>query len=216
MALSNPFGFGEHHATVTADPAVGAQPTATFPLEQPGAPTMSLSPTATATILPVPPTADPTSGTATAAASSSPAKNGVSATPKPRPSRSTAAAAPAAGAAAAGAAAAVPVPGCTYTYLFNSRSAGGFQATVTLKNTSSRTLSSWTAGFNLSDGITVTSSWGADVSHNGNYAQVTPPGYNAILGPGDSLSFGFNADTPGGEVNGLDGFTLAGVPCGRA
>ena len=76
---------------------------------------------------------------------------------------------------------------------------GGFQGTVTVKNTGSATLSRWTVGWTFPSGQTINNLWSGVASQSGSAVKVTNAPYNGLLSGGGSTSFGFvgNGSAPG-------------------
>jgi poly(hydroxyalkanoate) depolymerase family esterase len=105
-----------------------------------------------------------------------------------------------------------PVPGaCRVTYAMNTWNTG-FTAEVTIANTGTAALSSWTLAFTLPAGQTVTSAWNATLSPNAGQVTARNVGYNGTLAPGASTSFGFQA-THSGNTAKPAAFTLNGAAC---
>jgi hypothetical protein len=109
-----------------------------------------------------------------------------------------------------------PEATCTYRYTFSSVWTGGFVASITLWNTTSRTLQGWDGGFGLAPAATVNQSWGATMRQTGSWVVLTPPAEdNGTIKPGAKLSIGFRASATS-EVRALGGFALNGRPCAPA
>jgi endo-1,4-beta-xylanase len=85
--------------------------------------------------------------------------------------------------------------GCQITYqAANWGGHPGFTATVTVTNTSSTTITAWTAGFTYTAGQDVEEpGWNATVSQNGPTVTAVNATWNGTLAPAQSTSFGFNA-----------------------
>ncbi|MFO0958393.1 MAG: cellulose binding domain-containing protein [Isosphaeraceae bacterium] len=93
------------------------------------------------------------------------------------------------------------------TYQITSDWGTGFNAQVTVKNTSATSLNGWTLAFDLPS--TITSLWDGKVaSRSGNRYAVGDAGWNASLPPGGSASFGFTAST--GSSKAASNFVLSG------
>ncbi len=68
----------------------------------------------------------------------------------------------------------------------------GFTGSVTIANTGASALNGWTIEFDFAANITQI--WNATiVSHVGNHYVISAASYNALIGAGQSTSFGFNA-----------------------
>ncbi|UBU11027.1 extracellular catalytic domain type 1 short-chain-length polyhydroxyalkanoate depolymerase [Nonomuraea gerenzanensis] len=104
-----------------------------------------------------------------------------------------------------------PVGACRITYTMNTWNTG-FTAAVTVANTSTTQLSSWSLAFTLPAGQTVTSAWNASVSPSSGQVTARNVSYNATIAPGASASFGFQA-THGGDTGKPPAFTLNGTAC---
>ncbi|MCP3768365.1 MULTISPECIES: cellulose binding domain-containing protein [unclassified Streptomyces] len=91
-----------------------------------------------------------------------------------------------------------PGDGVTCTASFRAGSAwqGGYQAEVTVRNTSAVALTGWTVTVAPADGARLTQVWGGTLDTAGGTATVTDAGWNGTLAPGASTSFGFIASTP--------------------
>jgi endo-1,4-beta-xylanase len=88
-----------------------------------------------------------------------------------------------------------PVGGCTATYAQQGPNwPGGFQGGVTVTNTGSNSTTGWTVTITFSAGQRITQIWSGSTNVNGNspYA-VTNVGYNAVIPPSGSTTFGFLA-----------------------
>jgi lysophospholipase L1-like esterase len=91
-----------------------------------------------------------------------------------------------------------PPPGaCTATYQLVSQWTGGFQGQVTVANSGTSAVSSWTATLTFTGGQQVTQSWNATVTQNQATVTAHNVGWNGALAPGASTSFGFLASTTG-------------------
>jgi alpha-L-arabinofuranosidase len=71
----------------------------------------------------------------------------------------------------------------------------GFAGTITIKNTGTQTIEGWNLQFDSA--IPITGVWGATLlSHTGTHYVFQDVGYDGIILPGQSITFGFNG-TPG-------------------
>ncbi|MEV0994473.1 PHB depolymerase family esterase [Nonomuraea sp. NPDC050202] len=104
-----------------------------------------------------------------------------------------------------------PAGDCKVTYTMNTWNTG-FTAAVTIANTSTTQLSSWSLAFTLPAGQSVTSVWNASLSPSSGQVTARNVGYNATIAPGASASFGFQA-THGGNTGKPPAFTLNGTAC---
>ena len=92
--------------------------------------------------------------------------------------------------------------GATFTIGWQtpSNSPPDFGATVTVTNNAPYTIQTWTVSWTFSAGQTIIpgSPYSATVTQAGSTVTATPGGtYNAVLSPGQSATFGFNADYNG-------------------
>lgn len=116
--------------------------------------------------------------------------------------------------AATGANAAAPA----VTFAETSSWDGGYVGRYTISNGSSSALSTWTVGFTLPAGSTVTSLWNGTEASSGNGAgghgyTVTPAGWDAKVPAGGSVSFGFEVSGSGAPSGcTIDGAACAGGP----
>ncbi|MGY0065788.1 GDSL-type esterase/lipase family protein [Streptomyces sp. QTS137] len=86
---------------------------------------------------------------------------------------------------------------CTASFLAGSTWPGGYQAEVTVRNTSAAALTGWTVTVAPAAGARLTQVWGGTLTTvDGGTATVTDAGWNGTLGPGASTSFGLIASTP--------------------
>lgn len=131
------------------------------------------SPTATPTASPTPsPTASPTPSP-----TGGPSPTG---SPTASPTRPTDPATP------------PPPPGaCTATATVTSSWSGAFQGETTVRNTGSVPLRSWEVRVALPAGHTVTQFWNALVTWDGGRVTARPVGWNAVLAPGATATFGY-------------------------
>ena len=84
-----------------------------------------------------------------------------------------------------------PVNACAASYALSGSWPGGFQATVTVRNTGLLPKSSWTVGWTFSGGQQVNSLWNGVLSQTGSAVSVRNAAYNGSINPGASTSFGF-------------------------
>jgi len=84
--------------------------------------------------------------------------------------------------------------GCTATFKVDSTWNGGFQGTVTVKNSGSSMISGWTAKATLPSGTTISNLWNGALSTSGSSITVKNAAYNGLLNGGASTTFGFVAN----------------------
>ncbi|WP_347332227.1 cellulose binding domain-containing protein [Marinimicrobium locisalis] len=87
----------------------------------------------------------------------------------------------------------------------------GFTAEVTLTNTGSTVIEGWQLSWQY-DANTLASAWNAQVSSGGGVYTATPAGWNNAIGPGQTVAFGVQGNTNGGdpETPSLDGEICTG------
>ena len=86
----------------------------------------------------------------------------------------------------------------------------GYGADVVIRNSGDAAATGWTVEFDLPAGTTVTRSWSSVRTSVGNRHRFTDAGWNRVIVPGGSVTFGFNAADLGLPVN----CTVNGAPCG--
>jgi hypothetical protein len=84
--------------------------------------------------------------------------------------------------------------GCTATFKVDSTWNGGFQGTVTVKNSGSSMISGWTAKATLPSGTTISNLWNGTLTTSGSAITVKNAAYNGLLNGGASTTFGFVAN----------------------
>ena len=100
---------------------------------------------------------------------------------------------------------------CTATQTVDNAWQGGFQATVTVKNTGTATINPWQATWTMPSGATLSSGWNATVTQTGTTMTATAPTWSPALAAGASVSVGFTAT--GGTTTTLSGIALNGTTC---
>ncbi|MBQ0826399.1 cellulase family glycosylhydrolase [Streptomyces tagetis] len=105
-----------------------------------------------------------------------------------------------------------PAAACSVAYRIVGEWPGGFQGEITLRNTGTAPLHSWTLAFAFPDGQTLTNLWGGTPSQNGAAVRVTPAPYTATIPAGGSVSLGFTA-AKGTANTAPAAFTLDGTAC---
>ncbi|MCK2215314.1 cellulose binding domain-containing protein [Actinomadura sp. ATCC 31491] len=100
---------------------------------------------------------------------------------------------------------------CSATPTVQSQWATGYVIQpLTITNTSTATITSWTVTFTLPAGHTLTGSWNATVTTSGQTVTVRSVSFNGTLAPGASTtSFGFQASRPNGNTALPSGYTCA-------
>ncbi|TDV44941.1 extracellular catalytic domain type 1 short-chain-length polyhydroxyalkanoate depolymerase [Actinophytocola oryzae] len=100
---------------------------------------------------------------------------------------------------------------CAVEYTVSSWNTG-LTANIKVTNATTAAVSGWTLRFTLPSGQTVTSSWGASYSPTSGAVTATPASYNATIGAGGSVSFGFQANHTGNAAEPTS-FALNGTTC---
>lgn len=96
--------------------------------------------------------------------------------------------------------------GATFAFADTNDWGSGFTGSVTITNAGTSAINGWTLQFDFAP--TITQLWNATiVSHVGSHYVVKDAGYDAIIGVGQSVNFGFNA-TPGGHPAGPTNYVL--------
>ncbi|MBB5868047.1 endo-1,4-beta-xylanase [Allocatelliglobosispora scoriae] len=78
---------------------------------------------------------------------------------------------------------------------------------LTVTNTGTSTITSWTVTFTLPAGHTLTGSWNATFTVSGQIVTAKSISWNGTLAPGASTSFGFQASRPSGDTSVPSGYT---------
>lgn len=101
--------------------------------------------------------------------------------------------------------------GCRVTYSVASEWPGGFTANVNLTNLGSP-VSSWTLTWTFPAGQQITNAWNVTVSQSGGQVTARNVSYNANIGTGGTVSFGFNGSWNGSNPA-PSSFSLNGTEC---
>jgi endoglucanase len=106
----------------------------------------------------------------------------------------------------------VVVTACSATVHVDNSWPTGFQATITVRNTGTSTVTPWTATWTMPAGATLASGWNATVTQ-GSDGTVTAaaPSYNPTLSPAGSVAIGFTAN--GALGSGPNAVKLNGATC---
>jgi predicted carbohydrate-binding protein with CBM5 and CBM33 domain len=110
-----------------------------------------------------------------------------------------------------------PEPGptsCDVDYALVSEWAGGLVADVTVTNTGDAAIQGWTLDWMFGGGEQITQAWNVSLTqHEGGHVEARNAGWNATIGAGQSVSFGFQA-TRDGPIAAPTAFRLNGAQCG--
>jgi cellulase/cellobiase CelA1 len=93
-----------------------------------------------------------------------------------------------------------PTRRCTVSYRVMNQWQGGFQGEVTVTNTGTSPLTSWTTTLAFANGQTVNQLWGGTYSQSGGTVTVRNESWNGMLTPNGSTSFGFLANWNGANA----------------
>ncbi|MEV4481876.1 cellulose binding domain-containing protein [Micromonospora coxensis] len=102
-----------------------------------------------------------------------------------------------------------PAHAATATFVKTSEWSSGYVGTMTVRNDSDVTLTSWRVEFGLPAGTTLGSHWNAQLTRDGDRLVFTNLSWNGTLAAGASTSFGWVADGQGAP----QGCTVNGAPC---
>lgn len=89
--------------------------------------------------------------------------------------------------------------GVSCSYVVTNSWGSGFTGAIRVTNTGTGTKSGWTATWQYSGSNRVTSSWNTNLSGSNPYT-ATNVGWNGTIGAGQTVEFGFQANTNGGSV----------------
>jgi cellulase/cellobiase CelA1 len=97
-------------------------------------------------------------------------------------------------------------------YVKASEWAGGFNANVTINNTGTTTLTSWTVVWTFPGDQHLSSAWNATSTQTGAVMTSTNMSYNGTIAPGGNASFGFQGTWTSNDTAPTS-FTVNGVHC---
>ncbi|MFI5895124.1 cellulase family glycosylhydrolase [Actinoplanes sp. NPDC051513] len=84
--------------------------------------------------------------------------------------------------------------GCTATYKQDNAWQGGFQGSLTVKNTGGGAVNPWSVTWSWPSGVTLASGWNATVTQSGTTVTAAAPTYAGSLAAGASVTVGFTAN----------------------
>jgi hypothetical protein len=103
------------------------------------------------------------------------------------------------------------------TYEIVSSWATGYLAIVTLTNSSSAPITSWSVNFSLAQGQTVNCFWNSIPTQNGQNVSAVNVATNGTLQPSESITMGFQVNGTGANVlNGLTATGMSGTSSGTS
>ncbi|HCS65161.1 MAG TPA: hypothetical protein DIW64_14455 [Cellvibrio sp.] len=85
------------------------------------------------------------------------------------------------------------------SYVVTNSWGSGFTGAIRVTNTGTGTKSGWTATWQYSGSNRVTSSWNTNLSGSNPYT-ATNVSWNGNIGAGQTVEFGFQANTNGGSI----------------
>lgn len=104
-----------------------------------------------------------------------------------------------------------PPPTCTASVTITNTWPGGYQGTVNVTNTSTRSVIPWVVSWTFPTGVTLTSGWNATVTQDSSAVIATAPSWDLTMRASATKTIGFVA---GGPVSpGLSNILLNGVAC---
>jgi hypothetical protein len=103
---------------------------------------------------------------------------------------------------------------CHVTYTISPQNTSAFGAAISISNTGTSALTSWTLTWKFANGQTVTSLWNGMATQSGANVSVANMSYNGNIAPGATLSgIGFNG-TWNGTTNAVPAsFAINGTTC---
>ncbi len=105
---------------------------------------------------------------------------------------------------------------CSVGYSVTATWSGGFNGGITIYNTGTTTIPTWTLGFAFANGQVISSSWNSTYSQSGSNVTLTNGQYTGNIAPGGSVSgIGFTASASSTNAA-PTAFTLNGVACSIA
>jgi hypothetical protein len=104
---------------------------------------------------------------------------------------------------------------CNISYTVTNQWPGGFGASLTIKNTGTTSISSWTLAWSFANGQTVTQLWNGSDTQSGANVTVSNLSYNGSIPAGGTLTgVGFNGSWNNATNSAPTSFSLNGVTCG--
>jgi hypothetical protein len=103
---------------------------------------------------------------------------------------------------------------CTVDYTISPQNSSAFGGAITINNTGTVALTSWTLTWSFADGQTVAQLWNGAETQTGANVTVTNESYNGSIAPGASYGgVGFNGAWNGATNAIPTSFTLNGMTC---
>ena len=101
---------------------------------------------------------------------------------------------------------------CGVHYAVSSQWPGGFGVNVTINNTGSSAITSWSLSWTFANGQAITQLWNGNYTQSGASVTVTNASYNGTIAAGGNTSFGFNGSWSGNN-SAPTSFKLNGLTC---
>jgi len=101
---------------------------------------------------------------------------------------------------------------CQVVYTTTDQWTGGFTASVTITNTSSAAISSWTLKFTFPGDQHITSAWNGNETQSGEAVTITNESYNGTIAAGGNTSLGFQGTWTNSDAA-PTAFTVNGNTC---
>jgi endoglucanase len=105
-----------------------------------------------------------------------------------------------------------PPGACQVGYAIQSQWQDGFVANLTITNTATSPINGWTIAWTFSGNQQLTNMWGATPTQTGQRVSAHDAGYDAQIGAGQSVGFGFQATYSGSNAIPTS-FTVNGATC---
>ena len=103
---------------------------------------------------------------------------------------------------------------CHVAYTFTWQNSSAFGAAITIDNTGTTAISSWTLTWTFSNGQTITQLWNGSATQNGSHVTVTNLSYNGSIPAGGSYNgVGFNGTWNGSANSVPTNFAINGTAC---
>jgi endoglucanase len=104
-----------------------------------------------------------------------------------------------------------PPASCSVTYSVTNSWQGGFQATVTVKDTGTTPINNWTLAWTFGGDQQISNMWGATDTQTGQQVKVSGASYQASIAAGGTASVGFTANATNDPTP--TAFTVNGATC---
>ncbi|MDX8035703.1 cellulose binding domain-containing protein [Lentzea sp. BCCO 10_0856] len=105
-----------------------------------------------------------------------------------------------------------PAKPCAVAYRIIGQWQGGFQASVTVRNTGTKTANGWSLRWTFANGESIREMWNASPRQSGATVTAVNADYNPQIAPGGSVQIGFNGNSRG--ANSAPGaFSFNGAQC---